>query len=231
MESLTVLAIFAHPDDEVGAIGTLLNHVRRGDDVHIVILTHGENASSFTGTKEEIALQREAQVTQIEQELGLKYRLLDFPDSGVFPSVDNAKKVASIIKEIRPNIIVTWNQSIQLGVGHPDHRYTFPIVLDAMTYARLKNDHDIHPPYRERISLYTTFHADSITTPQSFFVDVSEEYNNIMRFFDLYEGAYGTWPVREYKISTMKLLGRLCGAQYAEAFTKLVWREPKKYFD
>ena len=231
MRKLTILAIFAHPDDEVGAIGTLLNHANQGDDVHIVLLTHGENASSFQGTKQEIATVRENQAKQIEKALNIKYRMLDFPDSGVFPSVENAKKVASIIKELKPNIIVTWNQSVQLGVGHPDHRHTFSIVLDAISYARYKNETDKYPPYRERISLYTTFHADSIVTPQSYFVDVTPQFDNIMRFFDLYEGAYGNWPVREYKISSMKLLGRLCGVPYAEAFTKILWRKAAKGFD
>ncbi|MHA1352788.1 MAG: PIG-L deacetylase family protein [Candidatus Heimdallarchaeaceae archaeon] len=41
INKLNVLAIFAHPDDEVGAIGTLLNHIEEGDNVDILLLTRG----------------------------------------------------------------------------------------------------------------------------------------------------------------------------------------------
>ena len=41
----TVFACFAHPDDEVGALGTLANHVDRGDRVVLAWMTSGENTS------------------------------------------------------------------------------------------------------------------------------------------------------------------------------------------
>jgi len=37
---LNVVAVFAHPDDESGAVGTLMNHSDRGDNVYVVMLTH-----------------------------------------------------------------------------------------------------------------------------------------------------------------------------------------------
>ncbi|UJG40850.1 MAG: PIG-L family deacetylase [Candidatus Heimdallarchaeum aukensis] len=228
INKLNVLAIFAHPDDEVGAIGTLLNHIEEGDNVDILLLTRGENASSFSGTKEEIAKIREKQAKKIENELGLKYHFFDIPDSSVFPSIENAKKVANFIKKHQPDVIITWGQSVQIGVGHPDHRYTHSIVLDAISYARYRNEEDQYPPYRRRISLYTPFHADNVVLPSTWFVDVTKQYDKIMKFFDFYEGAYGVWAVRDYKISSMKLFGRLCDAEYAEAFTKHLWRKASK---
>ncbi|MCG3254706.1 MAG: hypothetical protein KAU62_01385 [Candidatus Heimdallarchaeota archaeon] len=33
----TILACVAHPDDEVGCIGTLVNHVEKGDKVVLVV--------------------------------------------------------------------------------------------------------------------------------------------------------------------------------------------------
>jgi len=41
----TVLACFAHPDDEMGALGSLANHVDRGDRVVLAWMTSGENTS------------------------------------------------------------------------------------------------------------------------------------------------------------------------------------------
>ncbi len=39
------MAVFAHPDDEIGAAGTLALHARRGDEVLQVWMTRGELAS------------------------------------------------------------------------------------------------------------------------------------------------------------------------------------------
>ena len=230
-EKLTLIAVFAHPDDEVGAIGTLIKHRDAGDDVYVILLTYGENASTFEGTKEEIKERRKEHVKRVEQLLDIKYKFLGLPDSAVFPSVDNAKKLASMFKELKPDIIITWNQSVNLGIGHPDHRYTYNIVLDAISYARYKNENDVYPPHRERISLYTTHHADTPITHATVFVDVTSQYKKILKFIDIYNEAYGGWNVKSFKLSMMELTGRMCGVPYAERFTRLTWRRPQDYLD
>ena len=153
--ALNVVAVFAHPDDEAGAVGTLMNHSDRGDNVYVILLTHGENASSLQGTHDEITLIRQGHVNKIEKIVGAQYRLLDLPDSAVFPSVENAKKLARIFKQLKPDIVITWEKSHNVGTGHPDHRYTHDITLDAISYARYNDDEDNLTPNRKPISLYT----------------------------------------------------------------------------
>ena len=46
----TVLAIFAHPDDELTTVGTLANHSQRGDRAILAWLTYGESATTIEGT-------------------------------------------------------------------------------------------------------------------------------------------------------------------------------------
>ncbi len=41
-EKKTIISLFAHPDDELGAIGTLANHAERGDRVIMAWTTCGE---------------------------------------------------------------------------------------------------------------------------------------------------------------------------------------------
>ncbi len=229
--SLNVVAVFAHPDDEAGAVGTLINHSDKGDNVYVILLTHGENASSIKGTHDEIKLVRQGHVNQIEKIVGAQYRLLDFPDSGVFPSVENAKKLAKIFKQLKPDIIITWGKSEGIGVGHPDHRYTYDIVLDAISYARYNNDEDNLEPHRKPVSLYTPFIGMDSGMDNSVFVDVSHQYDRIMKFFDIYEEAYGEWPVRAYKISGMLMIGRLGFSKYGEAFRKILWRKARDLLD
>ena len=48
------MAVFAHPDDEIGAAGTLALHAQKGDRVMLVWMTRGELASQFGDTPEEV---------------------------------------------------------------------------------------------------------------------------------------------------------------------------------
>ena len=227
---LNVVAVFAHPDDEAGTLGTLANHSERGDNVYVVMLTHGENASSLKGTPEEIAKTREEHVSKIEKIIGAKYILMDIPDSGVTPSIENAKKLASIFKELKPDIVITWGEYKTLGLGHPDHRYTHTITLDALSYARYKNNNDKHPPHREPVSLYTPIEGSG-TSDASTYIDVSSQFDKMMQCFDVYEEAYGQWPVRTYVVSELSVNGMFLGVKYAEVFKKILWRSASSYLD
>ncbi|MHA1303041.1 MAG: PIG-L deacetylase family protein [Candidatus Heimdallarchaeaceae archaeon] len=232
-KSLNVVAVFAHPDDEAACIGTLANHVEKGDKVDVIFLTQGENASSLCCSPEEIKEIRKGHVKKIEQILGAKYHLLDLPDSGVFPSVTNAKKLATLFKQLKPNIVITWGKYIRIGAGHPDHRYTFDIVLDAISYARYKDSNDKYPPHRAPISLYTSMLGlEGQGEGSTVFIDVSNQLEKIEAVLKVYEEAYGQWPVFQFKSASMLLVGRLAGkGNYVEVFKKLTWRAPRKYLD
>jgi len=229
-EPLNVVAVFAHPDDEAGVLGTLANHCERGDNVYVIMLTHGENASTLKGTHEDIAKTREGHVSKIEEIIGAKYFLLDIPDSGVTPSVENAKKLAKYFKKLKPDIVITWGEYKTLGLGHPDHRYTHTITLDALSYARYKNDDDEYPPHRNTVSLYTPVEGLSIAG-DGLYIDVSKQFDKIMRCFDVYEEAYGEWPVRNYVVSEMIMNGVFLGVKYAEVFCKILTRKARYYLD
>ena len=227
---LNVVAVFAHPDDEAGSLGTLANHSDRGDNVYVVMLTHGENASFLKGTPEEIAKTREGHVGRIEGIIGAKYILMDLPDSGITPSVENAKKLASIFKKLKPDIVITWGEYKTIGLGHPDHRYTHTITLDALSYARYKNNDDENPPHREPVSLYTPIEGSGMADA-SIYIDVTNQYDKMMECFDVYEEAYGQWPVRNYVVSEMTVNGMFLGVKYAEVFKKILWRSATSYLD
>ncbi|MFW9923648.1 MAG: PIG-L deacetylase family protein [Candidatus Thorarchaeota archaeon] len=226
---LHIVAVFAHPDDEAGVIGTLANHSARGDKVYVIFLTQGENASSLCCSPEEIIKIRAGHARKIEKILGAEYRILDIPDSGVTPSIENAKKLAEHFKEIKPDIIITWTQSEQLGTGHPDHRYTYQLTLDAMSYARYKNPESKFDPHRKIISFYTNYFQNSGCSDKPFYVDVSKQLDKIMAVLDVYLEAYGNWPVKQFIQAQLTMNGRMAGVQYAEAFHKILWGNAEPY--
>ena len=230
-DSLSVVAVFAHPDDEAGVLGTLANHSERGDTVSVVMLTHGENASSLKGSHEEIARTREGHVSKIEEIIGAKYYFLDIPDSGVTPTIENAKKLACLFKQLKPDIVITWGEYKTLGLGHPDHRYTHTIALDALSYARYNNEEDEFPPHRKNVGFYTPIEGGVEMAGSSIYIDVSKQIDKVERCLDVYEEAYGEWPVKKYILSEMSLAGMFLGVKYAECFNKVLTGRASSYLE
>ena len=150
-----LLAIFSHPDDELGCAGSLANHSDAGDDVYLLFLTRGENATTIPGTPEEKMRIRKKHSEEIEEILGVKVLFLDFPDSRIQYTMEGAYKIAEELKRIRPNAIITWNQVKRLGAGHPDHRNTSKLVYDAISYARYNTSGSKFEPVRLPMTLYT----------------------------------------------------------------------------
>jgi N-acetylglucosamine malate deacetylase 1 len=116
---LDILAIAAHRDDvEQTCGGTLLKAAQRGQRTGILDLTQGEMGTR--GTAEDRA--REA--TDAATILGLSWRrALDIPDGRVENTWENRLKVASVIRETRPRVVILpyWKGR------HPDH-YTCSVL-------------------------------------------------------------------------------------------------------
>ncbi len=117
--NLDILAIAAHRDDvEQTCGGTLLKMAQRGQRTGILDLTQGEMGTR--GTAEDRA--REA--TDAATVLNVAWRrALDIPDGRVENTWENRLKVASVIRETRPRVVILpyWKGR------HPDH-YTCSVL-------------------------------------------------------------------------------------------------------
>ena len=117
--SLDILAIAAHRDDvEQTCGGTLLKMAQRGQRTGVLDLTQGEMGTR--GAAEDRA--REA--TEAARILGIGWRrALDIPDGRVENTWENRLKVASVIRETRPRVVILpyWKGR------HPDH-YTCSVL-------------------------------------------------------------------------------------------------------
>ena len=101
-DAFDILAIAAHRDDvEQTCGGTLLKMAECGNRTAILDLTQGEMGTR--GTAEERA--READ--EAARILRVKRRLvLDIPDGRVENNYDNRLKVAHIIRELHPRVLI-----------------------------------------------------------------------------------------------------------------------------
>jgi bacillithiol biosynthesis deacetylase BshB1 len=127
--SLDILAIAAHRDDvEQTCGGTLFRMAQRGQRTGILDLTQGEMGTR--GTAEDRA--REA--ADAARILGVSWRrALDIPDGRVENTWENRLKVASVIRETRPRVVILpyWKGR------HPDHYTTSVLGYEACFLAGL----------------------------------------------------------------------------------------------
>jgi LmbE family N-acetylglucosaminyl deacetylase len=210
-----VLAVFAHPDDEASCVGTLANHSDAGDAVRLLWLSRGENATTLALDREEKIRERARQAQEVGALLGAETGFLDFPDAGIVHSRENALVVSEVIRSWKPTIIITWSRSRAVGAGHPDHRNTHAIVLDAVTYARFPfaEGQQVH---RERTSVYLT-HDVSPRYPVRL-IDVTRQEERLRAFFAIYKVMYGAWPVEELIFGNLARNGMTASCRLAEAF-------------
>lgn len=148
----TLLSIFPHPDDETFTAGGLMAAARQqGDNVVLICATRGEAGESGDPAHESAELLGQAREGELRAAMAhldvSDVRFLGYRDSGmegsaeaqnplalVQSSVDDvAARIASMIREIRPDTIVTFGRD---GVyGHPDHIHVHHAVVRAVALA------------------------------------------------------------------------------------------------
>jgi len=123
MARQTLLVGLAHPDDEVGAAGTICAQVARGDRVVVVWLTKGEMTEAFGPVSlDEVSRIREEHGAIAGRILGCETRFMDFPDTRLEATPEAAHRVAKLVAEIKPDALLTWGDAWARGMRHPDHQ-------------------------------------------------------------------------------------------------------------
>ncbi len=223
--SLDILAIAAHRDDvEQTCGGVLLKMAQRGQRTGILDLTQGEMGTR--GTAEDRA--REA--ADAATILGASWRrALDIPDGRVENTWENRLKVASVIRETRPRVVILpyWKGR------HPDH-YTASILgyeacfLAGLAKLALGSQPSAvgQGPHRPFKIIYATLYYDVRPT---FVVDVTEHFEqkfaSILAYksqFSDQEAGKDLFPAHEEiraRVESMaRYYGALGGVKYAEPF-------------
>jgi LmbE family N-acetylglucosaminyl deacetylase len=123
----SVLAFFAHPDDETSVGPLLARSATEGHDVYLASITSGQK-----GFRPHFNMPAGDQLGAVrEKELGCAARalgihepfLLGFQDQGISTHAvaeEVAARLRAIIEETMPDVLLTWGPD---GItGHPDHR-------------------------------------------------------------------------------------------------------------
>ena len=166
-KSLRILSIGAHPADVFDQCGgTLVHHADRGDYIACLVLTHGTRVHDkvisdqmqheTTIPEGPELLKMMADRTDVKHEevraagrtLGIKdIYFLDADDDVLLVTKDLVRTVAWVIRQIRPNVILTHFPWEGDGLTDP-HAVTGQIVMHALAFANAVDPGDRNPPHR-----------------------------------------------------------------------------------
>jgi bacillithiol biosynthesis deacetylase BshB1 len=220
MTPVDILALAAHRDDvEQTCGGTLLKMAQLGYRTGILDLTQGEMGTRGT------AESRASEAAEAARILRVSWRhALDIPDGRVENTWENRLKVARVIRETRPRVLILpyWKGR------HPDH-YTASILgYEASFLAGLKKI-DLAPnnePHRPFKIIYATLYYDIRPT---FVVDITDQFEDRFRSLMAYKSQFmdqeagsGIFPAEKEILSRIdamaRFYGMLGGVTYAEPF-------------
>jgi N-acetyl-1-D-myo-inositol-2-amino-2-deoxy-alpha-D-glucopyranoside deacetylase len=156
--SKRALFVHAHPDDETINNGaTMAQMVEDGVAVTLITCTRGEEGEVLvpelshlaSNAEDKLGTHRITELANAMKELGVKdHRFLgEYRDSGMMGTPQNehpncfwradveeaAKKLASVIDEVKPQVMVTYDENG--GYGHPDHIQTHRVAMRAAEIA------------------------------------------------------------------------------------------------
>ena len=136
-ERRTVVAVFAHPDDERIVAPLLNRYAREGHDVHLVIATDGrlgvrEHAGIPAG--DSLAAARADEARCATDALGIAPPIMvGLEDAGMasFSALQRLRQeLRRVFRELEPDAVITFGP--EGGTGHPDHRLTGVITTEVV---------------------------------------------------------------------------------------------------
>jgi N-acetylglucosamine malate deacetylase 1 len=226
---LDILAIAAHRDDvEQTCGGTMLKMAQQGHRTGILDLTQGEMGTRGT------AESRASEAADAAKILQVSWRhALDIPDGRVENTWENRLKVAHVIREQRPRIVILpyWKGR------HPDHYTASTLGYEACFLAGLAklavstqqsalSQTEELPPHRPYKIIYATLYYDIRPT---FVVDITGQFEGRLQSLLAYktqfsdqEAGKDLFPahaeIRTRLDAMARFYGMLGGVTYAEPF-------------
>ena len=216
-----ILAIAAHRDDiEQTCGGTLLKMAERGYRTAVLDLTQGEMGTR--GTVDDRA--REANEAARILKVGWR-QALDIPDGRVENTYENRLKVARVIRQLRPRVLILpyWQ------ARHPDHATASPLGYEACVSRRAGQARSRRPAasslqdhLRQPLCRRAPDRSSSTSPRNSKLASRS-----LMAYRSQYEdqaAGSGLFPqqaeIRERTASWPAIYGLLAGVRYAEPFVQ-----------
>jgi LmbE family N-acetylglucosaminyl deacetylase len=224
-----VLVITAHPDDvDFAAAGTVATLTDRGVTVMYCIVTDGD-AGGFDPEidRASVAGLRRDEQTRAAKEVGVTDLVfLGQPDGRVEATLDLRRALARVIRQFRPQRVVTQSPTRNLDrlfVSHPDHLATgeaalcavYPDARNPFAFPELLEDEGLEPWSVSEVWLFGDPGANHA-------VDITEQVDRKLRALAAHESQLPEPAVMETRLrERLEVVGQQFGlpaGHSAEAF-------------
>lgn len=221
-EVRNVLCVVAHPDDmEYGASAAVARWTARGARVTYLLLTAGEAGIRDKDPSVVGPLRKEEQAEACRAVGVADLRFLDLPDGTLEHTLDTRKRIARVMREVKPDTLVTsnWDAIAPWGPNQADHRVAGLATLDAArdadnpwVFPELMTDEGLEPWGADRLIV------TGVGPEQA--IEVSEENLEAavasLECHRQYLAALSEHPApREMITGTTRGTGRAAGVEYA----------------
>jgi LmbE family N-acetylglucosaminyl deacetylase len=243
---LRLLCVGGHPADTFDcAGGTLAHHVRRGDQVTVVALTQGTrihdvvisdrlrfservpDADELTALMAERARVKEDEVIRGCSFLGITdVRFFRYDDAVLTVRDDLIVRMASLLREVRPDVIVTLDPN-ELGGFGVHHAATSQLALAAVGAAAGVGVGDPNQPHNVAQIFFTVsalqYPLNVLSSRSGWYpdlvVDITDVVEAKVRALDsLRSQQYGGDYARKRTEINDGAMGVIAGVAYAEGF-------------
>lgn len=153
----TLVAVFAHPDDETIVSAALAHYARAGARVVLVTATDGRlgtAAHAHIPAGDSLAAVRAGEDSCAARALGIEPPiLLGFPDAGLAvlspwpgePLDRMATRLTTVLQGLHPDAVITWGP--EGGYGHQDHRLVGDVVTQLVQAGSLGSARLYYPGF------------------------------------------------------------------------------------
>jgi LmbE family N-acetylglucosaminyl deacetylase len=227
-DSMRLLCVFAHPDDEsMGMGGTLAKYAAEGVETHLICASRGElgwpRLVEYPGPSA-LGKLRERELENAVTELGMKgLYFLDYIDGEVDTAepAQAIRKITTHIRRVMPQVVVTFPPDG--NYGHPDHIATGQLTSAAIvcaadsSYQNLEN----FAPHRVSKLYYMIDSEDFIKVVTPFIGDMTFPVGDQLRGevpwpswmittrIDVAEYCHAAWCAVQYHKTQLLTLGEL----------------------
>ena len=202
MKKVCVIAV--HPDDEtLGCGGTILKHLKCGDEVHCVFVTDGDETQGVLIDQ----LAKHYGFTSVTRLEMPELELADISLNELVPAL------SGVMKKIAPNVLYIPNRSD----AHSDHRAVFEALIACTKAFRFLSLEQI-------LMCEVISETDFNLGFPNYFVDITDEWEGKKQALEICKDQMLPYPFTRNE-STMEALNRYRGSlinvEYAEAFMAL----------
>lgn len=203
-----ILVIAPHPDDiEFACGGILIKEADKGAKLKYVICTLGEAGSS--GSPE--IRKREAEAAA--KLIGASIEFLNLGgDCHIEYKPENTIKIAKIIREFKPQIVLTTQPEPN---QHPDHSNLSHVVMDACRFARFKGLKELLDLPIHQIDALYYFPSGAQSEKPDILIDITDQFDRWQELIKCHESQMKTVKFLELTASMASSYGRSIGTLYA----------------